>query len=786
MKIIDARALTPKGIDPGLWAERILRRREAADTVIIYTDDDRFEWLSRLHDEPWAPIEVQTTVDQFPFWSWVHERVEVYKEDGKRLGKAQKTTDIDHWSAAVMSSDTRKTAVKKWRKSVEDNAVERGKAQVLQSRLTTTKVTEVDLFQTDGSYEWVDPDDHQNHHKIIEEIRTHIVNGGWFAWDCETDQTGEDDYDAPNPYTATLVGVSVAIRPGHAWYFPTEHKTEPVWETESIVKLVEALYAQAKLSNARAVLWNCKYDYSVMANPKHGVSVKKIYEEWLPLTEDGMLLAAACNLPSAKLKDVSRDWLGVNTVDFKKLTNGQPFSHVPPEPAAIYAGQDADWPLRLWPLLKEKAADLQVEHIYRDTELPIIEYFMRMERHGVLVNQERLAEHTQEYEAKREFALNLFKQVAKNSGTVLDDDFNIGSPQQLRELLFSAMGIPVVDRTPTGVGSTSKTSMAKLFGTGYSHPILATLKAWRAADKMLVGFLYPIAQMIAPDGRIHCSFHQLAARTGRTSCSDPNMQQIPKAIRDIFIPDVGGQMAGIDYSQMELRVLAVEFNVEAMLETFNLPPFLPDGSKNYRADIHNTTMVRMGIKEATPERSRTIAKNCNFGKAFLAGVETLMATTGKTREVCQKLITDFDEAYPDYAQAVLDRIEADRDSGESRNWKGRYRDVWQGGEDVDRLIINTPVQGGAVDIIKDAMALLIPVLREAEQWGIHPFNMVHDELDFELEAGGNDARFAQFLAVVAQTMEMANPFIEQLPMPVDLEVGETWGDLRAPEVEEAA
>jgi DNA polymerase-1 len=782
MKFVDVISLLPPEADPGQWAKVLSYKYGSTDDVAYITGiDERTEWLRRLmtDEASWSGSEVITSHHGMLYWRLVHPRILVTTESGKKLPKNMRTDDPLAWAQAMVIRDHRKAALNK----ITD--AEAHVAQRVMGELLRSRVAEDSLLHTDGQYELLRPEQWQD---VMRQIQKHCSQGGWVSWDSETTQTGEDDTKAPNPWDAALVGVSLSIRPGHAWYLPIAHVDaddnllDNQWSIEETLAFIYGMnfhIDRFKARGARALLWNAKYDYSVLCNPIHNLDPDIVYG-WLDHTEDGMLLANQTLDLAVGLKAQAPRRLGVTIMDYKALTKGEPFSKVPLEYATVYAGQDADWPLRLWPLLHQEVQDLGTHHVYQ-REVNIIEYFMRTERRGIRIDQAELNKRQLQAQERADTAKQWFIKLLARKNIKLPTNFNIGSGPQIATVLYASapkgLGLPVVRRTATGQPSTDKKTLNKLRSMGIEVPILSSLIAWRENTKLITGNFMVFRKHIKEDGRVHTSFNSVGARTGRTSADNPPVQIADYETRYACVPEPGGSMASIDYSQIELRVLACEFNEPLMIEVYNRPRFNPDGTRNLDADIHEQTRISVGLP------TRRLAKNFNFGVAFGGQAPTIAETGNIPLNQAERFMGEYETTYADFIANRKARQKRDIERGYTEDWLGRKRPVQkptnlrEKGE-AERLVANTPVQMGALDIIKWAMEELLPLLRQAEQVGIHPFNMVHDELDFERDANCDDATWHTFLAKARDIMEACNPFKSQLPIHTDVEMGPSWGGLR--------
>lgn len=795
MKLIDVLGLTPKALKASLdWLAVIAARFPEA--TLLTTNAERYAWLKKLSGaDVWGDVQVVTSIDHFLFWRLVNERVEVIDSGGKKMGKGYYTTAQREWAAALVTGDHRKATVNRLLKLVDKQQPVPQKYDELLVDFTAAGkdhgLDDVGLIETDGVYETVTL---ENFDQVRVEVLNHVERGGLVAWDSETDQNAEEDSDAPNPYTARLVGLSIAIRGGHAWYFPIAHDEGTCLSVDRVLDLVRALYPAARQGGGRVLLHNAKYDYSVLANPHQRVPVAEVFS-WLGVTEDTMLFASVLNLP-AKLKVLAPQLLGVKHIDFKRLTRGMPFSKVPLEPATIYGGQDADWLLRLWPLLKARSEEWDLNDgvhtwdVYHNEELPVIEYWMRMERRGMFIDQDVFNRHWLREGWLRDYTYKRFHEAALRAFIVLPKDFNINAPEQMRWLMFDKLRLPVVERTKSGLASTGSKALMELKSRGVYNPILGWADAWKEHQKKHSSFLNPISKFLQGDSRIRPSILSTGADTGRTSMHDPNGQQFYAELRECVTADggtdAGGEIAAADYGQVELRVLAAVHHEPKMLNVYRLQRYLFDAdgehvldkkgqwAENPDADIHGLTQREVGLP------TRTKAKNFNFGTAFGAQAPTLSKTAGIPLPQTEQFVKKFWAAYPDYRMSLDAMVLEAMGRGYTTTWRGRPRLLTRPDRPHDkleqqRLIANTPVQGGALDIAKSCAVQLLPLLRQAEPVGIYPVNFVHDEFDFERSPGVPAVAWEYFMSEVKRIMIQTNPFIEQVPLDVDIEVGKSWG-----------
>ena len=802
MKYIDAYGMTPEALKaaPRLHEAWLRHLRETeADATVLEDDEACVNALQTLRRLEYADVELVTTPDRFMFWCLVPEVVMAIDPSGtKKMGKPARTDDPWVWAHRQVHGMMTKAETTKRLQQIqraveakdEDGLSRRDLAVIAVYRAFMSGVpgeTQRALIEVDGDYTLVDSPDMFD--EFLRVFPNMAKDGGRFSFDTETDSAGEEDSDARNPYTERVVGFSLCAVPHTGYYFPLQHSVGQNFNALVGFDIIDRLAFEYP-----SVMHNAKYDITVTSNPVqlNARGGDDWWDAWFEYIQQGrvddtMLMAAVASLPSAKLKVLAKTLLGAHPIDFKRLTRGRPFSTIPPEIAAKYAAQDADWTLRLYPILKAMLAerdgweDVSTTHIYEDVERPLLEYFIRLERGGMYVDRELVLKQQAKWEPEHQRRYQLFLRLARAEGLSVADDFNINSPIQMQHLLYKQMKMPVLERTKTGAPSTGEKALNALRAAGVSSPVFSVLLAWKEAEKNLSAFIYPLlGGQIQSDGRVRTNVHQIGAGTGRTSMSDPNPQQFYKELRKSLKTEPRqweqGEIASIDYSQIELRVLAAIHNEPKMISIFNLPPFLPDGKPNPDADIHGLTQREVGLP------NRTKAKNFNFGAAFEAGAGVLSVTAGLPMAQTRAFLARFWQAYSSYAASKAAMQKRDVARGYTATWDGRIRvfnprlrlDEWM------RQSANTPIQGGALDIAKHAAGQMLPLIREAERVGIEPYMFVHDEFDFAWSGKGPRKVWNEFLREAMRVMVETNPFKDLLPLAVDLEIGRSWGEVAEP------
>ena len=576
-----------------------------------------------------------------------------------------------------------------------------------------------------------------------------------FAFDTETTSL---DY-----MSAELVGVSFAVAAHEAAYLPVAHRypgAPDQLDRDAVLARLRPLLedpARAKVGQ------NLKYDMSVLA--RHGVELRGVaYDTML---ESYVLDATATR---HDMDSLAAKYLGEQTIRFEDIAGKGAkqlsFDQVPIEQAGEYAAEDADVTLRLhqvlWPRLEQEPA---LARLFRELEMPLVPVLSRMERRGVRVDAAMLAAQSRELAAR-------LHEVEQHAYRVAGSPFNLGSPKQIGEILFDRLGLPVVAKTPTGAPSTAESVLQELADQGYELPAL--ILEHRGLAKLRSTYTEKLPQMInAQTGRVHTSYHQAVAATGRLSSSDPNLQNIPvrteegRRIRRAFVPEPGFRMLAADYSQIELRIMAHLSGDAGLLAAF-------DGGQ----DIHRATAGEVfGVPpaEVTTDQRRS-AKAINFGLIYGMSAFGLAKQLGIERDAAQAYVDRYFERYPG-VRAFMERTrEQARDQGYVETVFGRrlyLPDIGARNPQVraaaERTAINAPMQGTASDIIKRAMIDLDRWL-EGEGVPAHMIMQVHDELVFEVREDLVEEVGARVRALMQGAADLAVPLL------VDVGVGDNWDE----------
>jgi DNA polymerase I len=596
-----------------------------------------------------------------------------------------------------------------------------------------------------------------------------IREAGRVAVDTETSDT--------DPMRAELCGISLAVKETEAFYVPLRHRHRappqgellpddapeagppipnlPPLDAPPMAPLLEML----EDASVAKVGQNLKYDLLVFR--REGVTLRGI---------DFDTMVASYVLEPGR-REHGLDALALQHLDHRTVTfqdvagKGKaqvPFPEVELEAACDYACEDADVALRLAERFAPELARLELDGLFREIEMPLVRVLAEMEWNGIRVDEPFLDAMAADFRGRLR---TMEAEIHQEAGT----EFNIGSTPQLREILFGRLGLPVVKRTKTGA-STDVDVLQQLAAQGHRLPAL--LMDYRQVEKLRSTYVEALPRMVNPEtGRIHTSFNQTVAATGRLSSSDPNLQNIPirtemgAEIRRGFVPAEGHVFVSADYSQIELRILAHYSRDEAFVEAFRAG-----------RDIHReTASLIFGVAADSVSREmRDRAKTVNFAVIYGIGAFSLAGRLGLPVAEAKAFIEAYFERFPGVRRYLDEQIETARERGYVETLTGRRRyipeirarnfNVRSFGE---RAATNAPIQGSSADLIKIAMIRI----QEDLFAGRAPAKMlvqVHDELLFEVPRGGE----AEVHAMVRERMEGAAELI--VPLRVESGVGDNW------------
>ncbi len=570
------------------------------------------------------------------------------------------------------------------------------------------------------------------------------------AFDTET--TGLD------PLSAQLVGISLSYEKGSGCYIPIGHQVLGGPQQLSIEVVRRAL--SKLLAGYKPLLYghNLKFDTQVLET--HGIPVGK-------LTCDTMVASYVLN-PSRNshgLKDLALELLGEQMTSIDKLIGKGikriSMDAVPIEEAAPYACADADMTFRLAEKLEPELKEKGLGPLFYEMEMPLVKILAAMERVGTRIDRPYLTELGREMRTQAD---RIEQEVYKIAG----ETFNINSPKQLSTILFEKLKLPVIRKTKTGF-STDEEVLVKL---SEQHPLPKSLIDYRELQKMISTYVEGLLEAArGPEDRIHTSFNQTVAATGRLSSSNPNLQNIPirtelgRKIRQAFVPKAGWTFLSADYSQIDLRMLAHISEDETMCNAFRKGE-----------DIHTATACEIfGItpKDMTPE-VRRVAKSINFGIVYGISAFGLAQQLGIPVEEADAHIKRYFERYPGVKAWIERTLKEARQTGYVKTLLGRIRYLpeiqSQNGSMrgfAERTAMNTPIQGTSADVIKLAMIKLSEA-QGTGQWKGNMLVQVHDELLFEIPP----ADLASSQSKIKELMETAIPL--RIPVVVDLKTGANW------------
>ncbi len=574
------------------------------------------------------------------------------------------------------------------------------------------------------------------------------------AFDTETDSL---DY-----MSANLVGFSLAVGEGDACYVPVAHDypgaPDQLSRDEVLAKLKPWLENDAK----KKVGHHLKYDAHILARYDIGLR---------GMAFDSMLESYVLNSVATRhdMDSVARQYLGKETIHYedvagkgaKQLT----FNQVDLETAAPYAAEDADITLQLHDALWQQLGDVpSLRQVYEQIEQPLVPVLLGMEECGVLVDRKLLAKQSTELGKK-------MASLEAKAHELAGGPFNLGSPKQLQEILFERQGLPVIRKTPKGQPSTAEDVLVELAG---DYELPAVIIEYRGVSKLTSTSTDKLPLMINErTGRIHTSYHQAVAATGRLSSSDPNLQNIPirteegRRIRQAFVAPDDHVLLAADYSQIELRIMAHLSADEGLLRAFEK-----------EQDVHRATAAEVfetALDDVTDDQRRS-AKAINFGLMYGMSAFGLAKQLGIARGEAQEYVDLYFDRYPGVKQYMDDIRSRASEKGFVETVFGRRlylpeinaRNA-QRRQYAERSAINAPMQGTAADIIKRAMITVDDWL-QSDAPGARMIMQVHDELVFEVEADKVDA-------ISARVSEIMNAAADlKVPLKVDVGVGSNWDE----------
>lgn len=594
-------------------------------------------------------------------------------------------------------------------------------------------------------------------------------------WLAEIDEIGHVAVDTEttslDEMRAELVGVSLSVRPGRAAYIPLQHRKGG----DDLFGRADLVAGQIPLDDALALLkpmledpailkigQNMKYDAKIFAGL--GITVAPI--------DDTMLMSYALHggLHGHGMDALSDRYLNHQPIAIKSLLgtgkSAITFDRVPIDDAIRYAAEDADITLRLWQMFKPRLHSAQVTRVYETLERPLVPVLAQMERYGIRVDRDVLSRMSNAFAQKM---AGLEAEIHELAG----ETFNVGSPKQLGEILFDKLSLEGGKKGKTGAYATGADILEDLAAEG--HVLPARVLDWRQLSKLKSTYTDALQDHIHPEtGRVHTSYVITGAVTGRLASTDPNLQNIPirteegRRIRTAFVADPGCKLVALDYSQIELRILAHIAEIDSLKAAFR-----------DEQDIHAMTASQMfgvPMDQMTPEIRRR-AKAINFGVIYGISGFGLARNLRIPRAEAQAFIDTYFERFPGIRAYMDATVEFAKREGRVETLFGRrihtpeINTKGPGAGFAKRAAINAPIQGTAADIIRRAMIRLPEVIADL------PATMllqVHDELVFEVAKDAVQETVARVRAVMEAAAE---PVVKlSVPLVVDAGVGDTWAE----------
>ncbi len=582
--------------------------------------------------------------------------------------------------------------------------------------------------------------------ELLDDIVERALAAGMVAFDTETDSL--------DPHHAHILGFSISYEHRQAWYVPLRAPDTICVEPERAFSALARLFASGKLL---LIGHNLKFDINVLA--ASGVEVRS-------RCFDTMIAAWVLDAesPSFSLSAVAGRYLGLSGLEYEEVVpKGGTFAEVALDRAIQYASEDADFSFQLYERLEGEIEKAGLHALFYDIEMPVLPILARMERIGIKVDADRL----------RAYGVELEGELARVQIQVYDlvgHEFNLASPKQLAEVLFTERKLPVQKRTKTGF-STDTSVLEELAPL---DPVPQLILRHRLLAKLKSTYIEPLADLASVQGRVHTTFVQTGAATGRLSSRDPNLQNIPireeegRKIRAAFVAEEGKTLISADYSQIELVVMA------HLSKDPNLAKAFKEG-----VDIHRrTASLIFGVPESEIDaEKRRIAKTINFGVIYGMSAFRLARDLGIPNAVAKGFIDTYFATYAGIAEFIRKTVLSAQETGISSTLFGRRRRIL--GIDsrnkteqqaAQRVAVNTPIQGSAADIVKIAM-IRVQRMLEREMPEVKMLLQVHDELIFEAP----ESLVEPAMARIKEEMEGAVRL--DVPLRVSVEAAKSWGDM---------
>lgn len=598
--------------------------------------------------------------------------------------------------------------------------------------------------------------------KILSQAQDNIST---VSFDCET-----DSLDTMN---GNIVGFSLCYTEGTAYYVPFDKGD--LFSFGDFIQKEDAFNQLARLffnPKIRVVMHNAKFDWKMLLtnglkNPQKNQDMVDIRPDCLIF--DTMIAAWLLSPDRTGKSAYGLEYLGENVLGLKGIefdeivAKGQTFMDVPLEQAVSYAAEDADFTFRLWKNLDAKLSKANLKRLFEEIEMPLLKILSSMEIQGIHLDGKILDEYNLELSEKIKLAeSNIYREA--------DMEFNIASPKQLQTVLFEKLSLPTGKKTKTGY-STDTTVLEEL---AYLNPVPKMILEYREMAKLQSTYVETLPKLCDKNGRVHTDFIQTGTATGRLSCREPNLQNIPvrsdagRRIRSAFTAPLGKILISADYSQIELVVLSHLSGDENMCKAFSSG-----------IDVHKATaslIYGVDMENVSSEMRRT-AKTINFGVIYGMSAFRLAKDLGISRAQASEFIKNYNETYSGIDSFMKETVLKAEKNGYVETIFGRRRHILNINSRnkvekmaAERIAINTPVQGSAADIVKKAMLDVDEALR-FENNGARLLLQVHDELI--VECPDDKAIVEKTIGIIKEKMENAVKL--NVPLKVSIESGKNWG-----------
>lgn len=670
------------------------------------------------------------------------KKLETFYSESEKLEVSRKLATIDT-DLSIPTSIDFYTPKETDKTPLNDFYIEMGFKSLVDTTSTPISQPKQSIEQAPTSYTLIDSE------KACEEAVQKLMNQSTLVIDLETTSL--------DTITASIVGIGICYQKGHAFYFPFNGNLEPQW----LKKTLSPLLSHDKI---QWIGHNIKFDYKVLV--QNGFAIKKPFFDTMVASylinpegrRHGLDHLCLEHLEHTKIETESLIGKGKKQISFWD---------VPVEKTSDYCCEDVDFTWRLYELFEPQLKEKNLWEIFKSIEMPLVPILAQMELQGIQLEREvldRLAvEVNQDLKVLEEAIYSL-----------ADEEFNINSPKQLSHILFEKLELPPPKKTKTGSYSTNVDVLTQL---SKDYPIALKILDYRALEKLRSTYIEKLPQSVnSQTGKIHCSFSQTTAATGRLASTDPNLQNIPvrtelgRSIRKAFIPSQSDYvLVSADYSQIELRLLAHFSQDPNLLEAFN-----------NKQDIHTHTASQIfhtPLEAITPEM-RYRAKAVNFGVIYGQKPFGLAQELNIPVKEAGAFIKKYFEQYPSIDQYLKNQIQETKDTGFTKTYLGRIRPI----SDInskngilrsaaERLAINTPLQGSAADLIKEAMITMDKLLPSLD-YSARLLLQVHDELIYEVPK--NEAeKFSQILKTTMETIWNLS-----IPLEVNVAIADNWKDLK--------